>query len=538
MISSARQAIACILLLWPTIIFAQSQTVSDKVPNGSVSGKVTVKGNAVSGIVVGLISTQQRFGQGPVQKAVTDGDGIYRITNVKSGAYELAVSSLTYVTAGSGHARKALVVGKGETIENIDFNLVRGGVITGKVTDSEGRPVIEINVSISPAQFDHRSSVRPSVRTDDRGIYRAFGLSPGGYAVSAGQEEHSMFGQSLTRFEHRLTYHPSTTDRSQATIIEVTEGSESTGVDITFGRSMVRYFASGRIVDAETGKALAGVRYGVNKFAKHGFEGSHTGGRTTNEQGEFKLHGLPPGSYAVVVEYDGDTDLRVEPHRFEVVDRDVTGLIVKSTKGGSVSGVIVPEGADSKGAANVERAYLTAFVATRSGFRELNRSTMIKPDGTFRIGGLSEGQVRFWVSSRDNLQLIRVERDGVVYSNGIEIKDLEQVTGLRIIVGYGNGMVRGIVKLANGSPPPENLVSVTLRKLGDDPPSGMGRGAQVDARGQFIVDRLLPGTYEVTASLYNTNPFEAPDSRLKKTTQQVVVTNDNVSSVTITLPEQ
>lgn len=537
MISSSRQAVACILLLWPTIIFAQSQTASDKEPNGTISGKVTVKGNAVSGVVVGLINSQQRFGQAPVKKAVTDDDGIYRITNVKSGAYELAVSSLIYVTAGSGRARKTLVVGNGETIENVDFNLVRGGVITGKVTDSEGRPVIEINVSISPAQFDHRVSLSPSLRTDDRGIYRAFGLSPGSYAVSAGQEEQSIFGPSMTRFEHRLTYHPTATERSEATIIEVTEGSESTGVDITFGRSMIRYFASGRIVDGESGKPLAGVRYGVFKFSKQGFEGSSTGGRTTNEQGEFKLHGLSPGSYAVIAEHDGDIDLRVERHRFEVVDRDVTGLIVKSMKGGTVSGVIVLEGKDSKGTTSVEHAFLTASVASRGGVQGSNRSAMIKSDGTFRVGGLSEGHVRFWVSSRDNLQVIRVERDGVVYPNGIEIQDLEQMTGLRIFVGYANGMVRGIVKLANGSLPPENLVSVILRKSGDDPANG-SRGAQVDGRGQFVADRLLPGTYEVTASLYSLNTSGGSDSRFKKATQQVVVTNDNVSTVTLTLPEQ
>ena len=538
MISSSRQAIACILLLWPTIIFAQSQTVSDKEANGTVSGKVTVKGNGVSGVVVGLINSQQRFHQAPVQKAVTGEDGVYRINNVKPGAYELAVSSLTYVTAGSSYARKALIVVKGETIENVDFNLVRGGVITGRVIDSEGLPVIEINVSISQAQFQHRSSVKSSLRTDDRGIYRAFGLSPGSYIVSTGQEENSMFGGSITRYEHRLAYHPAAAERSQATVIEVTEGSESTGVDITLGGSMVRYFASGRIVDAETGKPLAGVSYGVTRFAKYGFEGSRIGGNNTNEQGEFKLTGLPPGSYAVSAETDSGSDLRVEPHRFEVIDRDVTGLIVKTTRGGSISGEVILEVADSKAAVSNDRGFLTAMVETRNGVRDVNRSARIKPDGTFHIGGLQEGSLRLWVSSRNDLQIIRVERDGVVYPNRIEIKDLEQMTGLRIIVSNATGMVRGIVKLVNGSPPPENLVSVTLKKLNDDPANGMIRGVQLDARGQFFADRLLPGTYELTATIYSRASLEGFDSRLKKTTQQVVVTNDNVSSVTITLPEQ
>src|SRR5688572_24386191 len=97
MISSARQAIACILLLWPTIIFAQSQTVADKESNGSVSGTVTVKGDAVSGVVVGLISMEQRFQRPTPLKATTDEEGKYHINNVRPGPYELTVSSLTYV---------------------------------------------------------------------------------------------------------------------------------------------------------------------------------------------------------------------------------------------------------------------------------------------------------------------------------------------------------------------------------------------------------------------------------------------------------
>lgn len=38
--------------------------------------------------------------------------------------------------AASSHS---VVVGDGENIENINFSLVRGGVITGKITDADVR---------------------------------------------------------------------------------------------------------------------------------------------------------------------------------------------------------------------------------------------------------------------------------------------------------------------------------------------------------------------------------------------------------------
>jgi protocatechuate 3,4-dioxygenase beta subunit len=521
MISSARQAIACILLILSTILFAQSQTVSDKDSNGSISGKVTVKDKGVSGIVVGLIATGQRSSQTTVQKATTDEEGNYKISNVRPGAYELAVSSLIYVAVGPRVSRKALIVGKGETVENVDFALMRGGVITGKVTDAEGRPVIEINVAVSPAQSDYPLSLRSSLRTDDRGIYRAFGLPPGSYTVSVGEHQHSMFGNSLSRFEQRLTYYPAAADRSQATVLEVTEGSETTGIDMTLGRPMIRYSASGRIVDGETGKPVAGIRYGVQRFLNKEFQQSRSGGVATNEQGEFKLQNLPPGSYAVFAEYHIDTDWRIEPLHFEVVDQDITGLIVKTAKGGSVSGTVVVEEAESAPVVKLENGHVSILVSTGRDVRGINRSTRINADGTFRMGGLASGQLKFWVSTRESLQLIRIERDGVAYPNGIEIKEQEHITGVRIYVGYATGMMRGQVKLANGSAPPENRASVSL-KLIDDPINANMRGVQVDSRGQFV---------------YSMTP-ESSNPRLQKATQQVRVTNGNVSSVTLTLPEQ
>ena len=48
MVSSSRQAIACILLLLSTAGSAQSQSAPDKGPTSSISGKITVKLNNVA----------------------------------------------------------------------------------------------------------------------------------------------------------------------------------------------------------------------------------------------------------------------------------------------------------------------------------------------------------------------------------------------------------------------------------------------------------------------------------------------------------
>ena len=75
------------------------------------------------------------------------------------------------------------------------------------------------------------------------------------------------------------------------------------------------------------------------------------------------------------------------------------------------------------------------------------------------------------------------------------------------------------------------LVFVGLTRVGDPMAiANSSNSAQVDARGQFFADGLLPGTYEVTASY-------APDrqSPWRRASQQVVVTNGAVVNVTLTV---
>lgn len=344
MVFSGPRTILCILLLLGSVASAPSQSVVDKATTSTISGKVTVGGKGLQGVVVGLVvSDETHSNPRPTRfRAVTDEDGKYRITNVLPGTYDVIPASAAYVVT---EGRKTLIIGKNETVENIDVALDQGGVITGKVTDADGNPVIEETVYVFPAAASQRAPYFRNIRTDDRGIYRAYGLPAGKYTVSAGRDQSSSAGLRRPEGTYPRTFHPSAVDPAAATVIDVTEGGEATNIDITFGRPKRTYIARGRIIDSETNQPMAKTSVGIQVFTQYGISASRNVTESTKD-GEFKLENLPPGKYAVYSEPPAEADWQSEAVQFEVTDRDVEDLVIKISKGASVSGVVILEGTD------------------------------------------------------------------------------------------------------------------------------------------------------------------------------------------------
>ena len=160
-----------------------------------------------------------------------------------------------------------------------------------------------------------------------------------------------------------------------------------------------------------------------------------------------------------------------------------------------------------------------------------SQSTQIKPDGSFRIGGLLGGTVSFSVGSwspigdAKPIPISRVERNGVVQSSGVEIRAGEHISGLQIVAAYSSGSIRGVVKLENGVLPPSGHLVASLSKVGDSNWNNDGGGTAADARGHFLIEGLAAGTYELTVAAY------VPEWRQRpRTTKQLVTVTDGAAT--------
>jgi hypothetical protein len=523
--------------------FPQSTTgQTSKAPRGTVSGRITIKDKGAPGVAVGLRKSDPSMPNQSYLRGTTDQDGFYRITDVPPGSYDVTPSAPAFILVDASNGRgKSVIVGDGENVEGINFSLVRGGVVTGKVTDADGRPVIAQQINLFPADaFDRPEPNRMvyatlGAQTDDRGIYRAFGLRPGRYKVATGRGEDTFFGNYRpSRTTYRQVFHPDVTEHSKATIIEVSEGSEAKDVDIKLGAVMQTFSVSGRLIDAEKSLPVPNIRFGLQRIVgqRPEFTGSSM---VSNAQGEFFAEGLIPGKYGIYLFQNISTEMRADTFSFEITDQDVTGVVIKLTKGASLSGVVVLEAEDKAALEQLLKLQVRAFVAVKgsSGFGQSSFS-QIAADGSFRLAGLPEGTANLSLGMAGMPQLkgfaiARIERDGVAMPRGVEVKEAENVTGLRVFVSFGNAIIRGVVKLENGSLPPGMMMFVRVSKPGETGPGGI-RPAQVDARGHFLMEGIPPGTYELTVMVPGQGG--SPPRRAK---QEVSVQNGVTTDVVITI---
>jgi len=94
----------------------------------------------------------------------------------------------------------------------------------------------------------------------------------------------------------------------------------------------------------------------------------------------------------------------------------------------------------------------------------------------------------------------RLEIDGQPVRGPIRLEEDQQLSGVRIVMTYGSGVVRGQVKFQSGEPPKGFCFEVYTsreqdRFLGN---TVFPYRTQVSAGGQYSLEELPPGDYELT----------------------------------------
>jgi len=537
-------------------IQAQGAPQSAEIKNGTATvwGRVTLKGEPARGVTVIIKAQNQNASNAP--RARTDESGRFHFTGLPAGRYSVSALAPGYASPEDGNflnmRGKTLNLTDGEKVENVDLEIKRGGVIAGRVADSQGRPVIEERINLT--KLDANNQLRgvfyysqnfDMYQTDDRGLYRIYGLPEGRYLVSVGYVEGLGSAIITSRLEfYPRVFYPNATSESEAKVIEVSEGSEATNIDITVTDPKQTQDVHGRVVDADSGQPVAGVEVVVSRVMREGrYLGGYIGnGARSGPNGEFRIFGVLPGKYAIVARPDDRSGggFISDPVFVDIGEGTVTGVEVRVRQGASISGVAVIEGTnDPKIHAKLSQVSLAAVV--RSPSQELASSrgfARVNADGSFRLSGLQSGKAAITiVSDTRDLAIARIERNGAPAPEGIEVDSGEQVTGVRVVLVYGSLAIRGEFRIVGGALPAGYKFYATARRV--DQPAQNQHGGEIDARGQFVIENLPPGEYEIRVV-----PFSYPDGQelnpeirrlISSVKERVVLSGGNSPPIVLTL---
>ncbi|HJZ81558.1 MAG TPA: carboxypeptidase regulatory-like domain-containing protein [Pyrinomonadaceae bacterium] len=553
-LSFRRLLFTSLLVISATSLSAQTPDVKPK-PSGSISGRVTIGEKPAPGILIMVNGMNSAM---PAAQATSDADGNYRLAGLPAGQISVTPVAPVYVLPvnpmyGQG---RVINLSTNENVEGIDFKLIRGGVITGRVTDADGRPVIDERVTLLSVDENGAQVRGMSFRglnvmmyqTDDRGIYRLYGLPAGHYKVSAGSDPGG--GTMRTSGYYQKVYYPDATDIAKAAIVDVSEGGETKNIDIKLARLANTYSVSGRVIDADSGQPLPGVYFAIGVVQQNQNQSYVSGtsgpGTPTNSQGEFRMEGLSPGRYAILLNATNyipnsapAPKVYTEPVPFEVLDGDVTNLEVKAKSALSISGVVVLDGVDKTMAAKISNVMLYARVEPAQGGINVfsgGVSANLNPDGSFVLDGLSPGRVTVNLGYRGpdflSFRVSRMEGEGVSQNHQINLAPGQNLSGLKIYLTYGSGVIRGQLKVEGGTLASDAIVFIQVMRPGESSPYS----GQVDSRGRFLIKDIAPGTYEVTMQLISLGPQTAfPRGVPRQQRQTVTVTNGTETEVVFTL---
>lgn len=282
----------------------------------SISGRVV---DAESGrpVADALIRTAAPFGNVAQRvEAITDLDGRYELTGLAPGEYVIVAlphqNRAVHGSAGFGMAEATaatvtnaprVAIAQAEARTGIDIRLPRARAIEGRVSNSAGEPLS--GLSVRAERLGVRSDVR-NAATDDRGLYRIYGLSPGSYRVCADVPRAARDPGAPPQPAFVTTcYSTGPLDARQDSV--VVEGRDAEGADIQMERTGTSVplrsgsgdaTLAGRLTETSTGLPLAGAPVVVRSF--HDSTAVFT--TKTDSDGRYEAAGLPAGVWIVRAE--------------------------------------------------------------------------------------------------------------------------------------------------------------------------------------------------------------------------------------------
>ena len=560
-----KQFIGRVLLFGLTTIVVSSLSarLSAQTPDnptntaGEITGHIDVPGGeslARANVVV------FPFGGGQSREtAKIDSSGNFKFTGLQPGLYGVNVSVPGLVIApnpASSEPRRFYRPG-----DTVNFTLIKGGVITGRVTNAANSPMVAAPVRFfRVADADGRRLPTPGASgetlTDDRGIYRRYGLTAGTYIVSTGGISRSPGGPylSIAYSSDLPTYAPSST-RDTAAEFVVRSGDEVT-VDIQYRRE-AGHSISGTVAGLPESQTPLVATALINLVEVKSRISIASTGTSSYLNYSFEMSGLPDGEYELTAQQG---ELMSDPVRVTVKGDDVSGLALSLHALASISGHVIFETdpkmdcAKRRATARQEtivavRRFSAPLTAARNSketaaevpllYNNFGRETGLDDKSDFAIKSLVKGN--YWIipqppdpgwfvkSIEAGGKSATAKSSADVPRDGVALGAAERVSNIDVTLTDGAAMLKGRVTLQKGERLPARLRFYLVpaeKESSEDVLRFFEVAVQRD--GTFSISNITPGGY-----LAVTRPAEDVDATtIKSVKRDTAFRNDILKAAT------
>ena len=523
--SHHRTAAALLILLLASICATAQLQQLPQTRTMHASAKVESKTGDISGRVVNEtgqplananVWVRPATPQGlPVTTTTTNRDGVFKFSGLERGPYTVNAEMPAYIPKSPEPGAAVQSTG-----DSVTFVLIKGGVITGTVTNSKGEPVEAIAIRVERV-VDESGRRAPAIPyeglTDDRGVYRVYGLPSGTYIVAAdGANNYSPTGINAFAIDVP-TYAPSSS-REAADEISVRVGEETSSVDIRYR--------------GERGNTISGIVRGI-RLGNRGFSVALTslaerGPRWDvpfqDANGEFAFEGIPDGDYLLVATAHWNDRERglSESMVLSVRGVDIEGIELTATALASVSGTVVlkelkepvPE-CNDKQQPQFSSTTVTAWHRVIQGAKKKpqfvwrSRSETPNSQGNLTLGGLAAAEYYFGLRFSGQqwyLQSVAFvpQTPGGKPTDATRswtiVKPGDQLAGLTFTLSQGAALVRGQIPLAEGETLPDKLsVYLVPAEAAQAEEPLRYFASPVSSEGYFWLHNVVPGRYWMLA---------------------------------------
>ncbi|HEX4999412.1 MAG TPA: carboxypeptidase-like regulatory domain-containing protein [Terriglobia bacterium] len=349
-----------------------------------------------------------------------------------------------------------------------------GGVISGRITFTEGRAGADVLVVAVPAaiQTTPDRAARASALLDEAGNYRLEDVPPGRYFIR-------------TRWTEPEMYYPGVIEMERAVPVEI---SARTSVrDLNFAITTPGFKVSGRV------GGVAPQGRGRNSTAVR-ITGPHRFSANIGLDGRFEFPQVPPGDYAMVLSVPGAEEIPLR-----VIDRDVAGIELQPPTLTEVRGTVEYAAGERPPGFGLALTFSDGLRPIAVSTNAEDRFRIALPPGEYQVtlrGILTQRATGASVRSSEYLRSLMAGAVDLTASTfrisaGVQPPEIKAVVDVSAVVE-----LRGRVTMDGADIPPDSTITMIDRMNGR-----RQQKAPILTDGSFRFTKLLPGNYAARVAI-------------------------------------